>query len=79
MNVFLYVDPFWVKGTLAKMLTNVTYDSLITLVARDMPIVGSHVGSHVSGNVCVRERFVHSWAAKPSAELIFCILELPCE
>ena len=62
---------FWVGGSLDNILTSIVshFHSGRRLVARGMTICAYHVGLHVSEHLCVFQRFVHSWAAKPAQGL----------
>ena len=69
--------------TPAKTTKNLAYKSWCPPFRRIIggPIKGSPPGGKTMNmyiNISFTERFVHGWAAKPSPELIFVILALPC-
>ena len=68
---------FWTllgEGGLGNILTSIVSNSHIgkRLVARDTPICGSHVGTHVSKNVNYYWCVFHKSTAKPFGVLYYC-------
>ena len=76
----MYLIPFWVYWALGDMLNSIVSNSHFGKrpTAWVMTIFGYHVGAHVSESVSS-----YSWnfaisGTRPSPELIFCFLLLPC-
>ena len=72
-------DPFWACGALGNILASTESSYLFGKRpgARDMTILGFHVGAHVTDNVNSYWWFFQNSAARPSAGLIFGLWSLP--
>ena len=77
---FNYFEPFRVEGSLDNIITSIVPNSLVGKRpgARDMTILGSHVGSHVGDNVSYYWWLFHNSVARLSPGLMFNVWLLQC-